>query len=70
MIGRALLKRSIKALVAGNDFSISLSCASLKPEAWPMSSMSQCSNILTSLESRVDEGGLSSSANAHEAHHE
>jgi hypothetical protein len=28
----ALLIRSISALVAGNDFSISLSCASLRPE--------------------------------------
>jgi hypothetical protein len=42
---RALLRRSTSALVAGKDFSICLSCASLRPETWPMSSMSRCSNI-------------------------
>src|SRR5207344_3334974 len=46
MIGCALMRRSISALLAGNDFSNCLSCASLNPETWPMSSMNQCFNIV------------------------
>jgi hypothetical protein len=33
-------------LVAGNDFSICLGCASLRLETWPTSSMSQCPNMV------------------------
>src|SRR5689334_7166758 len=46
MIGSALIRRSIRALLAGNDFSNCLSCASLSPETLPMSSKSQCLNIV------------------------